>query len=407
MPKKRLAEFITARFYKWRIKRRGRVFVADGRSNTPSLGRHSLDTDDYEAAVDALTKLDLLCAIKRGKASPHEVSNDPKTLTLEDGRQRYEKFVARPAILQGAKPTTIKRYKPVFDKFLAFAVTEEIRYWNEVTANVLEAYAAFLDDEGYAYATEYLELTTLKSALKWFIESELLPAQCLFRFPLSKPKGTTTYCWRMEEVVAIVELCKADPQLHWLHHVVMGLACTGLRISELASLRWTDIDFAENRIRITDETGLAHKKSNKQVRQTKTGRSRAFPMFPHLRTILETIPHHPSGLVFRGPRGGILKPDTVRRILIRDVLTPLSKRFLTGAGEPIGFVDGRVHSFRHYFCSVCARSVSESVAMSWLGHSSSKMLRHYFHLHDRESQQQMQKLDFFGSTGATSASGQS
>lgn len=132
MPKKRLAEFITARFYKWRIKRRGRVFVADGRSNTPSLGRHSLDTDDYEAAVDALTKLDLLCAIKQGKASPHEVSNEPKTLTLEEGRQRYEKFVARPAILQGAKPTTIKRYKPVFDKFLAFAVTEEIRYWNVV-----------------------------------------------------------------------------------------------------------------------------------------------------------------------------------------------------------------------------------------------------------------------------------
>ena len=83
-------------------------------------------------------------------------------------------------------------------------------------------------------------------------------------------------------------------------------------------------------------------------------------------------------MIFHGPRGGALKPDTVRRILIRDVLTPLAKRFPKPADEPLGFVDGSLHSCRHNFCSVCARSVTEQVAMSWLGHSSSKMLRYYF-----------------------------
>ena len=44
---------------------------------------------------------------------------------------------------------------------------------------------------------------------------------------------------------------------------------------------------------------------------------------------------------------------------------------------------------------------------SCLGHSSSKMLKHYFHLHNGEAQQQMKKLDFFGALGPISGSGQS
>lgn len=407
MPKKRLAEFITARFYRWRVKRRGRIFVADGRSNIPALGRHSLDTDNYTIALEALTKLDLLCAIQNGKASPHEAIAPVKTLALLEGSRRYQEHVARPKIVGGAKAKTSKRYRAVFDKFIEFATSEGIQFWNEVTRKVLEAYAAYLDDEGYAYATEYLELTTLKQAVKWFVESDHLPAQCLIKLPVSKPHGTTTYCYRVEEFVAMVELCKANPELVWLHDVIVGLGCTGLRISELAALRWTDIDFENNLIRIADESALAHKTTKERVRQTKTGRSRSFPIFSILRTVLENMRRNSDGMIFHGPRGGALKPDTVRRILIRDVLTPLAKRFPKPADEPLGFVDGRLHSCRHYFCSVCARSVTEQVAMSWLGHSSSKMLRYYFHLHSSEAQHQMKKLDFFGSHGPNSGTGQS
>jgi len=407
MPKKRLADFITAKFYKWRVKRRGRVFVADGRSNTPSLGRHSLDTDDYNTALESLKKLDLLCAIKQGKALPQEATVPAKTLTLAEGYALYKDHVARPKIVGGAKPTTSKRYRAVFDKFVEFATSEGLQFWNEVTRKVLEAYAAHLDDEGYAYATEYLELTTLKQAMKWFVESDLLPAQCLIKLPVSKPHGTTTYCYRVEEFVAMVELCKANPELAWLHDVIVGLGCTGLRISELAALRWSDIDFENNVIRIADESALAHKTTKERVRRTKTGRSRSFPIFSDLRTVLEKMRRNSDGMIFHGPRGGALKPDTVRRILIRDVLTPLAKRFPKPADEPLGFVDGRLHSCRHYFCSVCARSVTEQVAMSWLGHSSSKMLRHYFHLHSSEAQHQMKKLDFFGLHGPNSGAGQS
>jgi hypothetical protein len=69
----------------------------------------------------------------------------------------------------GARPSTQKRYRAVFDKFQPFAIKQRVQFWNDVTARLLERYAAWLDGEGYAYRTEFLELTTIKQAVNWFI----------------------------------------------------------------------------------------------------------------------------------------------------------------------------------------------------------------------------------------------
>jgi integrase len=62
--------------------------------------------------------------------------------------------------------------------------------------------------------------------------------------------------------------------------------------------------------------------------------------------------------------------------------------------------NSRLHSFRHYFASICATSgVPERVAMEWLGHQDSEMVQHDFHLHDEESRWQMERLNPLGGTG--------
>lgn len=82
---------------------------------------------------------------------------------------------------------------------------------------------------------------------------------------------------------------------------------------------------------------------------------------------------------------------------------PLKKRFPVEDGEQ-GFINGRIHSFRHYFCSVCSNSgVPEQVLMRWLGQRSSKMVRRYYHLHTEESKSQMSKINPLG--GALPATG--
>lgn len=214
-------------------------------------------------------------------------------------------------IVGGVRTQTSKRYRAVFDKFVKFGGSQGISTWNQVTKTIAEVYAAWLDGEGYAYATEYLELTTITQAAKWLVKEGYLPASCLFSLSLRKPDATDTYCYTATEVRAIIVFCQSDDRLHWLADVVTALAFSGVRISELASLRRSDINFERNVITLADESKSARRRKGKP-RQTKGGYSRSFPIHPALRSILESIPESKDGLMFHGPLGGVLKPDTDR-----------------------------------------------------------------------------------------------
>jgi integrase len=169
-----------------------------------------------------------------------------------------------------------------------------------------------------------------------------------------------------------------------------------LRISELAALRWGDIDLNERRLSLPDETG--HADHGLGRRDRKSGRSRWFPIHPDLVQVLARQPRR-DAYVFHGPRGGRLKPDTVRNVLVNKVIQVLAPQFPSPEGAK-GFADGRLHSFRHYFVSCCANSgVPERMIMEWLGHRNSEMIRHYYHLYDKEARRNMDKLDPLGNAG--------
>lgn len=395
MPGRRKKERVIGRFFTWLLGNRNGIFFADGRSNTTNLGRHSLGTRDKDDALKLLVRLDLVKAVEHGRAD--RVLLEPQSsdaLSLEEGQRLYLAHVGRPPVLGGSMPATGKRYRAVLNKFVPFAHANAISAWPQVSKAILEAYGAWLDDEGYNYATEYLELTTLKQAMKWLASEKHIPASCLFALPLRKPQGTSTYCYTQDEVQAMVDHCFTNEELSWLGAVIVALATTGLRIGELAGLLWADVDLEHSVIHLTDSRFRGRKTDREGGRTTKSHRDRSLPIHPHLRRVLDTIGRHHDGRIFHGPRGGALKPDTVRNVLIREVLVPLATRFPARRGSN-GFANGRLHSYRHYFCSMSANSnVPEQVLMTWLGHQESKMVRHYYHLHQEEAQRQMSKIDF-------------
>jgi integrase len=215
-----------------------------------------------------------------------------------------------------------------------------------------------------------------------------------------KPEDTDTYCYRPEEVQAMLERCRSNPSLLWLADVIVALAYTGMRISELASLGTSNVDLARNMLMLRDESRTKRAKKP-DAKTTKSKRFRCFPIHAELRAVLERVLSGSSrARVFTALRGGILRPDNVRWVLIKQVIEPLEKKFPSHEDE-IGFKDGRLHSLRHFFCSFCAHSqVPEQVVMRWLGHRDSKMVRRYYHLHDEEAQRQMLKLKSLGDSGA-------
>lgn len=386
---------LVCKYFTWKIFRRNRVYYADGRSGKPNLGKHSLGTRDQKEALENLRKLDVKKAIDHGLAKPTEILGQAQ-LPVMKAWELFMQHCNRPLVMGGVSPNTYKRYRAVRDKHLQFCSRQQIDLWDEIDKNSVQEYGHWLQKTKYADRTIYLELTLLKSLTSWLIEEGHLPQGIPIRLKLQRPTGTDTYCYCKSEVTRMLQHCRESIDLAWLADVILALACTGLRISELASLRWSDIDWNSKTIHLTDERGSSRRRVVGEIRTTKNKRSRTIPIHPQLADTLSKIDKNRDGRIFHGPRGGKLKPDTVRNIFIRNVINLLKEKFPTPENE-IGFEHGRLHSFRHYFVSQAfLYGASEGEIMEWVGHRDSKMVSHYRHLRNEDSQRRMQQIDFIG-----------
>lgn len=317
-----------------------------------------------------------------------------KPLFFEEGARLYLQHAGRPLVAGGVRPSSLKRYRTVMEKFCAFTKGLGLASWNEVSSRTLEAYAAHLEAEEYAYRSQYTELTTVKQAIGWFTAERYLPATTSIKLRLRKPEGTSTRCWTEAQIQAVLNHCSSHAELRWLGDVVLMMALTGLRISEVRDLRWSDLDLGvEGGLILLKDESWNPRRSGESKRTLKSGRCRSFPIHEKLLVMLNDLKRSDNGAVLGGPRGRRLKPDRVRQRLIDRVLEPLA----ANAENPefaAEFRELRPHGLRHFFCSLCAnQGVPEQLVMRWLGHSASKMVRHYYHVHDHEAARQMQRLE--------------
>lgn len=161
-------------------------------------------------------------------------------------------------------------------------------------------------------------------------------------------------------------------------------------------MRWANVDLDRGVLHLRDTTQQVRRSERKEAQTTKSHRDRSLTIHADLLAVLKGLPRAADQRVFHGPRGGRLKPDTVRRILQRDVLAALAEQFPAADGRS-GIAAGRLQSFRHYFASAAANAgVPEQVLMDWLGHQESRMIRHYYHLQRDEYRRQMGKIPVLG-----------
>ncbi len=401
MPKKPKYQTIRCQFFEWRLiqRKENGVWYADARTTSKNRGRHSLGTRDKEEAIEKLAQLDRLIAEERGIIAPCE-RHDQAPVSIADGRKLFDEHRARPRGLGGTQKSTQKRYRAIFDKFEEFAADKKLNDWHAVNRSVVIAYATYLEENGYAPKTIGNEISMLKTAFNWLIAEGHIRAEPI-KLRLKKTECERTYCYTFAEVEAMYEICRRTVGLRWLLNAIIVLTCTGMRIAELCNLKWSDIKFDKRMLTIADESGFA--RQTDESRSNKSSRARHLPIRAELLEVLESLPRIDQ-YIFHGPRGGRLKADTVRNVLVREVITPLTKRFPKQFENDRSFKDGRLHSFRHYFCSACANTgVPERITMNWLGHADSEMVRHYYHLNDEESRRRMDQLNLLGESDGCSA----
>lgn len=383
---------ISGRYFSWRLFRRDGVYYADGRGGKYDLGKHSLGSREREKALEKLRRLDEAKAIELGLADATPTVM-PSTTTIGEGWRRYLEYGDSNHVMGGASEATIKLYGAVRDKHVKFCLKHGNEIWQAFDEQALRRYGNWLAKDS-ADRTVYLELTLLKSINGWLINNKLLPAVAKLVLSLKKPQGTDTYCYSSGEVTTMVVHCRTKPKFVWLANVILGLAYTGTRISELAGLRWSDVNLDGGIIRIADERSSRRKQQAGTARTTKDKRSRTIPIHAELRELLVGLPRHADGFVFHAARGGRVRTRNVLEQFIQHVIEPLKTTFTTPAGE-IGFEHGRLHSFRHFFCSQCfLGGASEGEIKEWLGHADSKMVEHYRHLRSEDAQRKMNQIRF-------------
>ena len=146
--------------------------------------------------------------------------------------------------------------------------------------------------------------------------------------------------------------------------VFITAAFTGLRRGELVALRWRDVDFENQSIRV-------YEGFTRELGRPKSRRSRTVPMVDEVAEVLRAQSTRSeytgaNDFVFPGERGEIADPSALRRRYMlavrRAVLPPL-----------------RFHDLRHTFGSLAINHASIVQVQNWMGHADIKTTMRYLH----------------------------
>lgn len=147
--------------------------------------------------------------------------------------------------------------------------------------------------------------------------------------------------------------------------IYITAAMTGLRRGELVALRWRDVDFAGEAIRVRGNL------SHGELVTPKSGKVRTVPMVPEVARRLARLGQRE---LFTGDRDPVFVGQAGKHI----DASALRRRYaaaLRRAGlRPLPF-----HSLRHYFGSMAVNRASLVQVQAWMGHSHIQTTARYLH----------------------------
>jgi integrase len=178
--------------------------------------------------------------------------------------------------------------------------------------------------------------------------------------------------------------------LEWRGMVIAGLY-TGLRLKDVASLTWANIDLQTDQVAIST---------------SKTDRRQILPIARPLRAYLDTLsvgddptaPLFPNAYPFAVRSGGTaVLSQQFYALLVAANLAPARppKNLAAGKGRNAARERSEItfHSLRHTATSLLkAAGVSESVTRDIIGHESAEISRHYTHVEESAKRAAIDKL---------------
>jgi integrase len=169
-----------------------------------------------------------------------------------------------------------------------------------------------------------------------------------------------------EEVRALVRAAGSEQDAA----IFLTAAFTGLRRGELLALRWRDVDFAGQVVRVRASY------AERQLTTPKSGKVRSVPVAPDVAAVLAALGQRAGwtgddDLVFVGPAGTFMDGRA------------LSRRYIT-AVRRAGLRPLRFHDLRHTFGTRMIAKADIRRVQEWMGHADVQTTMKYLHYVPRE-----------------------
>jgi integrase len=329
--------------------------MPDGRQVQKKLG--PAWTDRGRPAVGYYTKRlaeawlrELLDDARRGTL-PGLIRNGA---TFADAAAEYLRYVEHD---RGRKPSTIRGYRSAISAHLIpeFGPTPV----EDVTTQAIERWIAGFAGSVRTRNKLLIQLHGILGRAKKVYGLRENAAAEVEKFQATRSGDIQVFS--PEEVVALVRAASSQQD----GAIFLTAAFTGLRMGELLALRWRDIDFSGNTIRVRASYYLG------QLTTPKSGKVRAVPLAPDVASALAALAQREhwlqdDDLVFAGGTGGYLDGSALRRRY---------KQALGGAGlRPLRF-----HDLRHTFGTRMIAKADIRRVQEWMGHADIQTTMRYLH----------------------------
>jgi len=282
-----------------------------------------------------------------------------------------------------SKTSTSRTYASVTSNFLTFLKSRPgCTRLGDVDREVILAFRQWHLGEKNAKKTADNNLVVLRSFFNWCVamgkigENPVRQERHGVRLFYGET-GRRIDTYTITEYAAVIEAAPAD-----LRIACVILGNTGLRISELAMLEWSDVDLVRKWLHVRSKTtndGIKYSPKDDTDRQV---------------TINAVVEGVLSELATSSGRAGYVLP--LPRVKSR---VDYAERSLLGKLKDLAKATGikpstlTLHNFRRYFVSQCADcGIDMACVMEWVGHDEMKMVMHYNRLRDQSSQRAMTRF---------------
>lgn len=328
-------------------------------TRVPQRKEVTLRTTDQQAASQRLAQLDR--QYMAGLYDPWVDGSRKEDVALDEAIKLFLREHRTRESTRGAKRYTLGR----FQKHVPPRIT-----LRQISARHVQS---FIEDPAYAKSTRYTHFARLKVFFKWAWRRKMIQSLPTDDVVVAVPKRKLPhYLTRAQYALMVETIIDYRPEgkgnfarngFNWLSDIVRFDVGTGLRLGEIANLRWGEVDL-ENRVVHVRNVGSF---------ETKTGKERTVPVRGDALAVLRRrhaeLAAGPRDFVFTDRDGEPLKKGRI---------SGQFTRFRERAGLPSNI---SFHTLRHTYATWLAKAgCPPYTLMALMGHSKIETTMIYVHV---------------------------